>query len=46
MTEAFDSQRAGVATVVPFFVVGGLLLLTVDEKRGIAASRDAAGTSD
>ena len=46
MTEAFDSQRAGVATVVPFFVVGGLLLLTVNEERGIAASRDAAGTSD
>ena len=46
MTEAFDSQRAGVATIVPFFVVGGLLLLTVNEERGIAASRNAAGTSD
>ena len=44
-TEAFDSQRAGVATVAPFFVIGGLLLLTVNEERGIAASRDGAETS-
>ena len=45
-TEALDSQRAGVATVVPFFVAGGLLLLTVNEERGVAASRDAARTTD
>jgi UMF1 family MFS transporter len=33
------SQRAGVATVFAFFVVGGLLLATVNEKAGIAAAR-------
>jgi len=32
------SQRAGVATVLAFFVVGGLLLVTVNEKAGIAAA--------
>ncbi|HYE96750.1 MAG TPA: MFS transporter [Rubricoccaceae bacterium] len=37
-TEAFDSQRAGVATVLFFFLVGGLLLLRVDEREGIAAA--------
>jgi len=35
LTHWFDSQRAGVASVVLFFVVGGLLLLRVDEKEGI-----------
>ena len=35
VTQATGSQRLGVATVVGFFVVGGLLLLTVDERRGI-----------
>jgi UMF1 family MFS transporter len=38
-TKAFDSQRAGVATVLLFFVVGGLLLARVDERAGIAAAR-------
>jgi UMF1 family MFS transporter len=37
---AFGSQRAGVATILGFFVVGGALLLSVDEERGIAAGRD------
>lgn len=36
VTTMFDSQRAGVATVVGFFLVGGLVLLTVDEKKGMA----------
>jgi UMF1 family MFS transporter len=35
-TGIFESQRAGVATVILFFVLGGLLLLKVDEKQGIA----------
>lgn len=39
VTQAFDSQRAGVATVIAFFVVGGVLLATVDERRGVAAAR-------
>jgi UMF1 family MFS transporter len=38
-TTVFDSQRAGVATVLLFFLVGGVLLLTVDERAGIAAAR-------
>jgi UMF1 family MFS transporter len=40
MTQVFDSQRAGVATVIAFFVVGGVLLATVDERRGVAAARE------
>jgi len=32
-TYAFDSQRVGMATILPFFVVGFLLLLTVQERR-------------
>jgi MFS-type transporter involved in bile tolerance (Atg22 family) len=39
----FASQRAGVATVLVFFVVGGLLLLMVSEPAGIAAARSADG---
>ncbi|HEX9952499.1 MAG TPA: MFS transporter [Rubricoccaceae bacterium] len=38
LTEAFESQRAGVASVLLFFLVGGLLLLRVDERAGIVAS--------
>jgi UMF1 family MFS transporter len=34
-TQLFHSQRAGVATVLLFFVLGGGLLLRVDEQRGI-----------
>ncbi len=39
VTEATGSQRLGVASVVGFFVVGGLLLLTVNERRGIRAGQ-------
>ena len=39
VTQATGSQRLGVATVVGFFVLGGLLLLTVDERRGIRTGR-------
>jgi len=38
LTLAFDSQRYGVATIAVFFVVGGLLLLRVDEAEGIRSS--------
>ena len=38
-TAMFASQRAGVATVLLFFVVGGGLLLAVNERDGIAAAR-------
>jgi len=42
VTAAVGSQRAGVATVLLFFVVGGLLLSTVNERRGIDAARGLA----
>ena len=35
ITQAFESQRYGMATVGLFFIVGGLLLCTVDEQKGI-----------
>jgi len=35
-------QRAGIAVVLVFFLVGGLLLLRVDEARGIARAGSAA----
>jgi UMF1 family MFS transporter len=38
----FETQRAGVASVLIFFVIGGLLLLTVDEEAGKRRSRAAA----
>lgn len=34
LTELFHSQRVGVSSVLLFFVVGGALLLAVDEKEG------------
>lgn len=39
VTDRFQSQRAGVATVLIFFLVGGLVLQTVDEERGIAVAK-------
>ncbi len=36
LTGIFDSQRAGVATVLFFFTVGAVILLKVDERRGAA----------
>ena len=36
-TDIFSSQRAGMATMVVFFVVGGFLLLTVNEKHSASA---------
>lgn len=36
---AFGSQRAGVATLLAFFVVGAIVLATVNEQRGIEAAR-------
>jgi MFS transporter, UMF1 family len=39
VTSLFQSQRAGVATVVLFFVVGGFLMMTVNEQRGLAAAK-------
>ncbi len=36
LADAYN-QRVGVASVVLFFIVGGVLLWRVDEQRGIAA---------
>jgi UMF1 family MFS transporter len=38
-TEMFGTQRAGVATVIVFFVVGGILLLGVNEEEGVALAK-------
>lgn len=40
-TSLFQSQRAGVATVLAFFVVGALLVLRVDEAEGRAVALHA-----
>jgi UMF1 family MFS transporter len=42
VTFAAQSQRAGMATILPFFVIGGLVLLLVKEPR--AAGRRAVST--
>lgn len=33
LTDGFDSQRAGMSVIIAFFVIGGLLLLTVREPK-------------
>jgi UMF1 family MFS transporter len=38
-TEAFDSQRAGVSVVIFMFILGTLLLMSVNETEGRAAAR-------
>ena len=43
LQELFDSHRAGMSVVVLFFLVGGLILLTVDEESG---SRAASGETE
>ena len=40
ITQAFESQRYGMATVGLFFIFGGLLLCTVDEQKGISMARE------
>ncbi len=42
VTFAAGSQRAGMATILPFFVIGGLLLLFVKEPRGSSAASATA----
>ena len=46
VTQATGSQRLGVATVVGFFVLGGLLLLTVNERRGIRTGQQMEPPGD
>lgn len=43
VTDWYGTQRAGVATVLVFFVVGGLMLLAVDERRGLEAAAADSG---
>ena len=38
MTTAFGNPRYGVGAIIVFFVIGGLILATVDERAGVAAS--------
>jgi MFS-type transporter involved in bile tolerance (Atg22 family) len=38
LTSAFGNPRYGVSAVVVFFLVGGLILATVDEQAGVAGS--------
>ncbi len=40
LTSAY-SQRVGMASILLFFIVGGLLLMVVDEAKGMAAAKDA-----
>jgi len=41
VAESFHSQRAGIASIMLFFIVGGVLLLLVDETKGVAAAQAA-----
>ena len=38
MTTVFGNPRYGAGAIIVFFIVGGLILLTVDERAGVAAS--------
>jgi MFS transporter, UMF1 family len=46
LTAMFDSQRVGLTVVVLFFVIGGAVLLFVDEEKGIELSGRATGKVD
>jgi UMF1 family MFS transporter len=39
LTDVFGTQRAGVAAVAAFFVLGAVLLLRVDEQEGVAVAQ-------
>ena len=41
----FPSERIGISVLIVMFVVGGLILLTVDEAEGIRAAREASAES-
>jgi len=38
MTQLFSSQRAGVWIVAILFIIGALVLYTVDEREGVQAA--------
>jgi UMF1 family MFS transporter len=37
VTYLADSQRVGMAMILPFFVIGALILMTVDVRRAVRA---------
>ena len=45
VTALFQSQRLGMATILIFFTVGGILLRRVNEAEGIAGARGRGGTA-
>jgi UMF1 family MFS transporter len=45
LTRLFENQRAGIAIIPIFFIVGGLLLLRVNEQQGIARSKSDSLTN-
>ncbi|MEL6612484.1 MAG: MFS transporter, partial [Bacteroidota bacterium] len=46
LTTTFESQRAGVAVVLVFFVIGAALLTLVDEREGIELAGRPANTGE
>ncbi|MEO6222736.1 MAG: MFS transporter [Vicinamibacterales bacterium] len=40
LTSTFSSHRVGMASVILFFIVGGILLVSVDERKGRAAANE------
>ena len=44
MTTAFGNPRYGVGAIIVFFLIGGLILSTVDEQAGVAASGRTAAS--
>ncbi len=42
LTSAFNSQRAGMSVVIAFFLIGGMLLLAVNDKEGIKVANGEA----
>ena len=45
LTDIFQTQRAGISIVIPFFVVGSLILTTVNEKEGVKIAGRALESS-
>jgi MFS transporter, UMF1 family len=46
VTNLAGSQRLGMSTIVVFFVIGGLILLPLDEVEGVAVGRGEASTGE
>lgn len=45
LTASFESQRIGISVILLFLLVGGLLLLRVDEEKGIKVATDINATA-